>query len=138
MNLNSQPLTFIFQLQAQCTSCTFIGPLIFENQLCLYKNSINDYMIQFTKISVEFEFSNVPLNLQLFLKLTGTYWLCFWLCTISLPILRALTVHRSSIIIIILLSTRHFKFFPYFQKKLVSKFFKDWGLFAKCHWIMML
>ena len=46
LNLNSQPLTFVFQLQAQCTTYAFIGPLIFGNQLCLYKNSINDHIIQ--------------------------------------------------------------------------------------------
>ena len=54
-NVNSQPLTFVFWLQARCTTYTFIGPSIFGNGLSLYKNSINDFMIQVIQISVEFK-----------------------------------------------------------------------------------
>ena len=72
---------------------------------------INDYMIQFTQISIEFEFSNVPLNLQLTLLKAVDIDNVSEFAPFHLDHCRE-HLHRSSIII----STRCFKFLPYFQK----------------------
>ena len=78
--IDSRPLTFVFRLQAQCTTYAFIGALIFGNPLKREKNSKKkkkerkNYTFQVDiQISVEFKLLEAPLTLQkLFLKLQAT------------------------------------------------------------------